>query len=60
LIIGNHHIMGKKIDLKNPILICKKEKVLGGNFEMKIEKIIKSKILFNSRPTPIIVNNQIK
>ena len=46
--------MGKKIDLKNPILVCKKEKIMGGNVEVVIEKIIKSKILFNSRPTPVI------
>ena len=56
-IIGNHHILGERENLKNPILVCKKEKnAQNSNVEVKIEKVIKSKIIFKSRPTPVINN----
>jgi hypothetical protein len=56
-IIGNHHILGERENLKNPILVCKKEKNYDNSItEVKIEKIIKSKIIFKSRPTPVINN----
>ena len=51
--IGNHQILGKKIKLKNNILICESIKE-HGHIKIKVHKIIKEKILFNSRPTPIL------
>jgi len=49
--------LGERENLKNPILVCKKVKALSTqNVEVKIEKIIKSKIIFKSRPTPVINN----
>lgn len=53
--IGNHQILGKRIQLKNNILVCQKFKEQG-QVKIKILKIIKEKILFNSRPTPILTN----
>jgi hypothetical protein len=53
--IGNHQIMGKRIKLKNNIIICEKYKDKG-EIKIKIMKVIKDKILFNSRPTPILTD----
>lgn len=67
--IGNHQLIGKKVDLKNPIIVCQKERLAfnenndqevcldANNTNIKVLKIIKSKIIFNSRPTPIQVIN---
>jgi hypothetical protein len=57
--IGNHQINGKKVNLKNPIMLCKKFKD-NGISKMKIVNIIKSKIYFSSRPTPIISKEEVK
>lgn len=51
--IGNHQITGKRIPLKNHILVCEKINDKGVR-SLRVSKIIKEKILFNSRPTPIL------
>ena len=51
--IGNHILKGKRIELKVPFCVCKKCPKNKGENEVKIIKIIKSKILFNLRPTPV-------
>ena len=51
--------MGKRINLKNNILVCEKIKD-EGQVKIRIMKIIKEKILFNSRPTPILMSNNNK
>jgi len=53
--IGNHQLIGKKIKLKNPILLCKKRiKDNNNKNNITILKIIEYKILFNTRPIPIL------
>ena len=52
--IGNHQIIGKKIKLKNPFLLCQKV-----NKELKLDTIqiltiIEYKIMFNTRPIPML------
>jgi hypothetical protein len=56
--IGNHQLIGKKIKLKNPILLCKKGiKNPNNNNNISILKIIEYKILFNTRPIPMLNEN---
>jgi hypothetical protein len=49
--------MGKRITLKNSMLICGKFKEQGQQ-KIKVLKIIKDKIVFLSRPTPILTNEK--
>ena len=44
-----NRVIGKKVNLKNPILVCEKKED-----KAIITKVIKSKILFATRPKPII------
>ena len=59
LTIGNHILVGKKSTLKNPFILCSKCKKSNNENENKIKilNIIKKKIIFNLRPTPILLNN---
>ena len=59
LTIGNHILVGKKSELKNPFILCSKCKKSEDERENKIKivNIIKNKISFNLRPTPILFNN---
>ena len=58
LTIGNHILEGKKVTLKDPYIICSKYHKNGDDKKhfdtVKIRKIIKTKINFNLRPTPIL------
>ena len=56
LTIGNHILVGKKSVLKNPYILCSKCKRSDNEKENKIKiiNIIKNKIMFNLRPTPIL------
>lgn len=55
LTIGNHILVGKKSELKNPFILC--SKCHQNDNKIKILNIIKNKISFNLRPTPILLNN---
>ena len=57
--IGNHILVGKKVALKNPFILCSKCQKTSNEKENKIKivNIIKNKISFNLRPTPILFNN---
>lgn len=57
LTIGNHIIVGKKSALKNPFILCSKCQKNAKENKIKILNIIKTKISFNLRPTPILFNN---
>ena len=59
LTIGNHILVGRKIALKKPFILCSKCKRSDNENENKIKivNIIKNKISFNLRPTPILLNN---
>ena len=52
--IGNHQITGKKIKLKNPFLLCQKVNQELEMNSIQILTIIESKIIFNSRPIPML------
>ena len=60
LTIGNHILVGKKTPIKNPFILCSKCHKSDNENENKIKilNIIKNKISFNLRPTPILLNNQ--
>ena len=57
--IGNHILVGKKSTLKNPFILCSKchKNENENENKIKILNIIKTKISFNLRPTPILFNN---
>ena len=59
LTIGNHILVGRKSTLKNPFLLCSKchKGDKDNDNKIKIVNIIKNKISFNLRPTPILSNN---
>ena len=59
LTIGNHILVGRKTSLKKPFILCSKCKKSDNENENKIKivNIIKNKISFNLRPTPILLNN---
>ena len=57
LTIGNHILVGKKSALKNPFILCSKCHKNEKENKIKILNIIKNKISFNLRPTPILINN---
>ena len=58
LTIGNHILVGKKSALKNPFILCSKchKNENEKDNKIKILNIIKNKISFNLRPTPILFN----
>ena len=58
LTIGNHIIVGKKSALKNPFILCSKcqKSDNENNNKVKILNIIRNKISFNLRPTPILLD----
>ena len=56
LTIGNHILVGKKAALKNPFILCSKCHKNEKDNKIKILNIIKNKISFNLRPTPILFN----
>lgn len=54
LMVGNHLIKGKISDLPKPIIMT--EKVVNeakGDVEFKIKAVLRRKIVFGSRPTPL-------
>lgn len=54
--IGNHQISGRVVKLKHPILLCKKP-TNPNEHTITIIEVIKSKIHFTSRPTPLLNSN---
>jgi hypothetical protein len=56
LMIGNHIIQGKRVVLKNPILVVEKGESDKGKV-LNCRRIIREKLLFNSRPEHIIDRN---
>ena len=56
--IGHHLLKGKIMDLAKPLLFT--EKIINdqGNHEYQIKAIIKRKLLFATRPTPLRNNGK--
>ena len=55
--VGNHLIRGKVADLPKPFIMT--EKVINevtGEISLKVVAIIRKKIIFSGRPTPIRTN----
>lgn len=52
LIIGSHLLTGKETDLAKPLVLL--EKKCGDKTEYFIKTIIKKKLLFKTRPKPIV------
>lgn len=59
LVIGNHLLRGKMSDLPKPIIMT--EKLVdkeSGSFFHQVRAVIKRKVTFSGRPTPLRLNQQ--
>lgn len=55
LVLGHHVLNGKEVKLEQPMAVM--EKVTeGDNIAYKVKAVVKKKLLFKSRPKPIISN----
>lgn len=53
--IGQHFLEGSVVKLKNPFLIVEKHRKMDDDeaFPMTIEGLVKTKIIFKTRPKPV-------
>lgn len=59
--IGNHLLKGKSIDLQKPILMTEKQvNEETGDIQYVVRAVIKRKVLFGGRPTPLRLNQGIE
>lgn len=54
LIIGHHLLFGKEVELVKPLALLEKVKGAEGSTGYFIKALIRKKILFKTRPKPIV------
>lgn len=52
--IGNHHLKGKIVDLKNPFAVLQKAMTPEGAPCMEVVAMIKRQVIFKTRPRPLV------
>ncbi|EOA15225.1 hypothetical protein CARUB_v10028619mg [Capsella rubella] len=60
--VGYHELIGSKVTLKKPLLVLKKlqlDEDSGKGTELEVVGIIRTKILFKTRPKPLISGNNL-
>lgn len=60
LYIGNHLLKGKISNLTKPLILTDKIQNAEGNKEYVIKGVVKKKLMFGSRPTPLKREDQVK
>ncbi|XP_032520873.1 chromosome transmission fidelity protein 8 homolog [Danaus plexippus] len=55
LVLGHHVLTGKEVKLEQPMAVMEKT-VDGGQTSYRVKAIVRKKLLFKSRPKPIISN----
>ena len=53
LICGNHLIKGKVVDLPKQVVLGERVKNEDGQVEMVFKAVMRKKVLFSTRPTPL-------
>lgn len=62
--VGYHELIGSKVTLKKPLLVLKKlqqctDALAGKQTELQVVGIIRTKILFKTRPKPLMSGKKI-
>lgn len=55
LVLGHHVLNGKEVKLEQPMAVIQKTN-LGDEIKYEVKAVVKKKLLFKSRPKPIICN----
>ena len=53
LTVGNHLLKGKIQNLQRPMILAQKEGNKSGEVGLNVQAVVRRKILFSTRPTPL-------